>query len=272
MSSPRIGIFDSGVGGLSVWLEVRKLLPNVSISYLADQQFCPYGTKSDTEIRSRSQLIADFLLSQEKCQLLVVACNTATAAAIKSLRATFPDTPIVGMEPAVKPAALHTQTGHVGLLATAGTLRGRLFQETRDRFASHIELHTQVGDGLVELVEAGKADSQEAKALLTKYLQPMLAAKIDYLVLGCTHYPFLEPALHKILPADITVLNPAEAVARQVVRKFSAFPRVAAQNNPIDYFFSTAQPQLLAHMLNQLAIKGVTNTVKLHQKKPATRN
>lgn len=269
-----IGIFDSGIGGLSVWRELRRLLPDVPITYLADQQFCPYGEKSDAAIQERSRQITSHLLYEHHCQLVIVACNTATAAAIDDLRSHFPTTPIIGMEPAVKPAALRTQTGNVGLLATAGTLRGRLFRETRERFASHITLHTQIGHGLVELVETGKADSPEAEVILKHYLKPMLAANIDHLVLGCTHYPFLEPVLQKLMPASVRILNPADAVARQVLRKFER--RQLQKGTPTDLFLTTlpsgssALHRMVTHYLPQDNQTARFSSVSLNQTKKKT--
>ena len=214
MSNFPIGFFDSGVGGLSVWREIIKLLPHEHTIYYADSLHCPYGTKSPDEIIARANQIMEQLMAQ-KCKLVVVACNTATAAAIDYLREKYP-IPFVGMEPAVKPAALHSETGKVGVLATQGTFKGRLYHETLERFASNVQIIEQSGDGLVELVEAGKTDSEEAFALLQKYIQPMLDAGIDHLVLGCTHYPFLIPAIEKITNHKIVIVNPAPAIAQRV--------------------------------------------------------
>jgi len=209
-----VGMFDSGVGGLSVWREVVALLPGQNIMYVSDNAYCPYGSRPAEEVIERTKKISEYLIRQS-CSLIVVACNTATAAAIDALRAAFP-VPFVGMEPAVKPAALHSRTGVVGILATRGTFKGRLYQETLHRFASQIRVVEQTGDGLVELVEQGLADSPQALRLLRQYIAPMIEAGADHLVLGCTHYPFLIPAIQKITGPRVAILNPAPAVAKRV--------------------------------------------------------
>ncbi len=217
-SNPKIGIFDSGLGGLSVWLEVIKELPNTSIIYYADSGNCPYGNKSEAEITRLSKACTEFLLEQG-CEMIIVACNTATAAAIEILRATY-DVPFVGMEPAIKPAALQTQTGNVGVLATKGTLEGRLFNQTKSRYAQDVQVHIQIGEGLVELVENLEMNTPKAKDLLKQYLQPMLANNVDKIVLGCTHYPFLTPMIQQLVPKQVTIINPAPAVARQAKKRW----------------------------------------------------
>lgn len=208
-----IGIFDSGLGGLSVFSELIKALPNESFVYLADSGNCPYGSKPPEEIIRLSRDAVDYLL-KKGCKIIVVACNTATAGAIDWLRSNY-DIPFVGMEPAVKPAALNTKTKTIGVLATAGTFKGRLYIETSRKYASDINVCYQVGEGLVELVEDGKQNSYEAEQLLKKYIDPMIDCNIDQLVLGCTHYPFYKPLLKKILPPDVEIIDPAPAVAQQ---------------------------------------------------------
>ncbi|MDR3134458.1 MAG: glutamate racemase [Prevotellaceae bacterium] len=251
-SSAPIGLFDSGVGGLSVWREVVKLLPHEHTAYYADSAYCPYGQKQPGEIIERSSHIMDFLIGQQQCKLIVVACNTATAAAIDYLRATYP-LPFVGMEPAVKPAALHSVTGVVGVLATQGTFKGRLYHETLERFAGHIQILEQPGDGLVELVESGHAGSKEAQRLLEKYIRPMLRANIDHLVLGCTHYPFLIPAIRKITGDRITILNPAPAVAQRVKFLLSQNNLLNASGDEARHeFFSSGDLKTLRQLLQQL--------------------
>ncbi len=258
---PCIGVFDSGVGGLSVWRAIERLLPEVPTIYLADQAYCPYGDKSPERIAERSLAIARYLYGQG-CRLLVVACNTATAAAIGTLRHIWGGRmPIVGMEPALKPAVLQTQTGHIGLLATAGTLNGRLFRETKARFAEHVTVHSCIGHGLVECVEAGHIQTPQTMALLAQYLAPMLSDRIDHLVLGCTHYPFLIPALEELLPAGVVVVEPAEAVARQVARRwrYAIAPQEVTQHR----FGSTGQTDALARMLRTLGRKEIPTRVSL---------
>ena len=208
-----IGIFDSGVGGLSIWQEINKLLPGESTLYLADSKNAPYGERSREEILELSKKNTELLLSWN-CKLIVVACNTATTNAIDILRNTY-DVPFVGIEPAIKPAALQTKSGKVGVLATKGTLSSALFHNTAKMHASGITVIEKEGRGLVELIEAGKVKAGETKMLLKGYLQPMLDAGIDCLVLGCTHYPFLIPVLRELLPDDITIIDSGAAVARQ---------------------------------------------------------
>lgn len=212
-----IGVFDSGVGGLSVAREIMAQLPAQRLIYLADQAHAPYGQRSLAEIRTFSEGIARFLLAQG-AGLIVVACNTASAAALHWLRAQLPETPFVGMEPAVKPAASRTRTGHVGVIATAATFQGELFASLLDRYTSHVTVHTQVCPALVPLVEAGELDSARAWAAVQEYLAPLLAAGIDELVLGCTHYPFLRPLIEAVVGPNVELIDPAPAVARQVAR------------------------------------------------------
>lgn len=213
---PTLGFFDSGVGGLSVWREVSHCLPQLPTLYVADNAHIPYGPRPSAEIRAFAHGITRFLIGRG-ARLIVVACNTASAAALTSLRAAF-DIPFVGMEPAVKPAAANTQTKHIGVLATQGTLDGNLFRSTTQRYAQDVAVHVQVGDGLVDLVEAGQIDHPRTEALLRRYLQPMLEAQVDHIVLGCTHYSFLLPVIRRLVPPEVTIVDPAYAVARQVQR------------------------------------------------------
>ncbi|MEM9649629.1 MAG: glutamate racemase [Bacteroidota bacterium] len=208
-----IGLFDSGVGGTSIWKEVRQLLPNESTIYLADSKNAPYGVKSNETILDLSIKNTEFLLDYG-CKLIVVACNTATTNAIDYLRKHY-NVPFIGIEPAIKPAALHTMTKKVGVLATKGTLASSLFHSTSKLYAEGITIFEQEGTGLVELIEAGKSRSGETKALLETYVNPMLKEGIDRLVLGCTHYPYLIPLLTKILPPLVEILDSGAAVARQ---------------------------------------------------------
>jgi glutamate racemase len=208
-----IGIFDSGVGGTSIWKEIQKLLPNENTIYLADSKNAPYGAKTKKEILELSVKNTELLL-QENCKLIVVACNTATTNAIDYLRATY-EVPFIGIEPAIKPAALKTKTKKVGILATKGTLSSSLFHSTSKIFAEGITVLEQEGTGLVELIEANKVNSKTTTELLKQYINPMLEQDIDCLVLGCTHYPYLIPALRGLLPQKVTIIDSGEAVARQ---------------------------------------------------------
>ena len=188
-SSP-IGIFDSGIGGLSVWREIARQLPHEDTIYFADQIHIPYGPRSLQEIRSFSEAITRFLLKRGS-KIIIVACNTASAAALKHLRATFPDVPFVGMEPAVKPAAETTRTGVVGVLATPATFQGELFASVVERFANGVQLVKETCPGLVQQVEAGRLNTPDTRSMLDRFLQPIREANADAIVLGCTHYPFV---------------------------------------------------------------------------------
>ena len=215
-----IGIFDSGVGGLSVLREIRALLPCEDLYYLADSAHVPYGAKTADFIRERSGYLSQFLL-ERRAKAVVIACNTATAAAASLLRERL-DIPVVGMEPAVKPAAAATQTGVVGVLATVGTLKSAQYAGLLERFASDVQVITQPCPGLPELVEAGRLDSSETRTLLAGYLRPLLAAGADTIVLGCTHYPFLRPLIRELTGPSITLIDTGAAVAQQLRRVLAA--------------------------------------------------
>jgi len=212
-----VGIFDSGLGGLSVWREVARQLPCERTLYLADQAHVPYGSRPLAEVRELSRGIARFMLDQG-AKAAVVACNSASAAALHDLRRSFPDVPFVGMEPAVKPAVERTRTGVVGVIATQATFQGELFASLMERYAGDARVLSQVCPGLVEAVEAGAWDTAGTEALLRRCLSPLMAAGMDQLVLGCTHYPFLQPAIRRIVGAGVAIIDPARAVARQVAR------------------------------------------------------
>lgn len=208
-----IGIFDSGIGGTSIWKEITRLLPNEDTIYLADSANAPYGEKSPEKIIEFSIKNTELLL-KKGCKLIVVACNTATTNAIDYLRNNY-DVSFIGIEPAIKPAALKTLTNSVGILATKGTLSSTLFSKTSELFASNIKITEQVGTGLVQLIESGKLHSQEMDALLKNYLHPMLDNNIDYLVLGCTHYPYLIPQIQEIAGDKVQIIDSGLAVAKQ---------------------------------------------------------
>ena len=207
-----IGLFDSGVGGTSIWKEVHALLPNESTIYLADSKNAPYGQKTQEEIIELSKKNTEFLL-ENNCKLIIVACNTATTNAIKVLRATY-DIPFIGIEPAIKPAALHSKTQKIGILATQGTLNSELFHQTVALY-SDVKVVEQIGFDLVTLIENGEMHSKRMTQLLNDYLLPMVAQDIDYLVLGCTHYPYLIPQIKKIIPKHSKIIDSGEAVAKQ---------------------------------------------------------
>ena len=215
-----IGIFDSGIGGLSVFREIRKLLPEEKYVYFSDNAHCPYGEKSREYIVDRARAITRFLL-EKGCEIIVVACNTATAAAISTLREEFP-VKFIGMEPAIKPAAQSTKTGVVGVLATAGTLKATKYIDTRAKWAQNVRIVEHIGQGFVELVEKGVTTGPEAESTVRNSLIPLLEAGADKIVLGCTHYPFLSDTINKIAiesypDIEIEVIDPAPAVARHLM-------------------------------------------------------
>ena len=212
-----IGIFDSGIGGLTVLRAIRQLMPDEPLLYLADQAHVPYGQRPLEEVRHFSRVITQYLLDQGS-QLIVVACNTASAAALRYLRQVFPDVPFVGMEPAVKPAAEHTHSGVVGVLATPATFQGELYASVVERFGQGVRLLQHTCPGLVTQIENGALDSAETRRILEEALQPMLDQGIDTVVLGCTHYPFVIPLIQQITGPGVRVIDPAPAVARQVQR------------------------------------------------------
>ena len=212
-----IGVFDSGVGGLSVLRAIRQQLPAVPVIFLADQAHVPYGPRSLEQVRLFSEAITRYLLGRG-CKLIVVACNTASAAALHFLRQKFTDTPFVGMEPAVKPAAEQTRTGVVGVLATPATFQGALYASVVERFANGVTLLPHTCPGLVAQIEAGQLDTPQTRLILEDALMPMLAQGIDTVVLGCTHYPFVIPLIQEITGPGVRVIDPAPAVARQVGR------------------------------------------------------
>jgi len=243
-----IGIFDSGVGGTSIWKEINKLLPHENTIYLADSRHAPYGEKPPAEIVRLSIKNSQELIDRG-CKIIVVACNTATTNAIAVLRATF-DLPFIGIEPAIKPAALNTQTKAVGILATRGTLSSELFNRTSDSFAGDVNVIEIVGSGLVPLIERGALESKELRALLEKYMEPMVNANIDYLVLGCSHYPYLIPLLKEILPATVTIIDSGAAVARQTAEVLGRNDLLQKDNTtPRLQFFSNGSVGTLENLL-----------------------
>jgi glutamate racemase len=212
-----IGIFDSGVGGLSVLRAIRRELPNEGLLYLGDQAHVPYGTRPRDQIRDYAFAITEFLLAQG-AKLIVVACNTASAVALHELRLAFPEVPFVGMEPAVKPAAETTHTGKVGVLATPTTFAGELYASVVERFAQDVQLFQSTCPGLVAQIEAGDLDGPVTRQILEEALQPMLAEGIDTVVMGCTHYPFVIPLIESITGPGVRTIDPAPAIARQARR------------------------------------------------------
>ncbi|WP_420467971.1 glutamate racemase [Panacagrimonas sp.] len=214
-----IGVFDSGVGGLSVLRELQALLPAEDFIYYADSAHCPYGGQSATAIQARAVAITETLLAAT-CKLIVVACNTATIAAVESLRAAYPIA-FVGMEPAVKPACAQTRSGVVGVLATGAALAGEKFHHLIARHAGGVRVITQPCPGLVECVEAGELEGTRTQALVQRYVEPLRAAGADVVVLGCTHYPFLRPLIQRVAGAQVALIDTGAAVARQAQRVLS---------------------------------------------------
>lgn len=247
-----IGVFDSGVGGLSVWREIARQLPHHDTLYVADQAHVPYGPRPLEQVREFAEEIARFLLA-EGAAVIVVACNTASAAALHHLRATFPHTPFVGMEPAVKPAVQNTHTGVVGVIATPATFQGELFAALLQRFATDVHVLTRVCPGLVEAVETGALDTPATEALLHDCLQPLLDSGIDQLVLGCTHYPFLRPVIERIVGPAVEVIDPAPAVARQVGRTLARLgPQPPTDRLARHTFCTSGDPAVFAARVERL--------------------
>lgn len=210
-----IGIFDSGVGGLSVFREIVRILPEEKYIYWSDNAHCPYGEKSRDYIIDRARAVTSFLIEQG-ADIIVVACNTATAAAISTLREEFP-IPFIGMEPAVKPAAQATRSGVVGVLATAGTLKATKYIDTRAKWALDVKIVEHIGQGFVELVEKGNVSGPEAESIVEKSVRPLIEAGADTIVLGCTHYPFLAETIMKAAGTPVTLIDPAPAVAKHLM-------------------------------------------------------
>jgi glutamate racemase len=234
-STPRrtepIGVFDSGVGGLSVLRAIRRELPAEQIIFLGDQVHVPYGPRRLEEVRRFSEQITRFMLDQG-AKLIVVACNTASAAALHTLRDLFPQIPFVGMEPAVKPAAERTQSGVVGVLATPATFQGALYASVIERFANGVKVLQATCPGLVEQIENGCLEGDETRSILENALNPMMGQDIDTIVLGCTHYPFVIPLIQSIVGPRVNVIDPAPAVARQVQRLLAAGDILAPEDLP----------------------------------------
>ncbi len=245
-----VGVLDSGVGGLSVLREIHRLLPDISTIYFADQGHLPYGPRPAGEIRRFVDAIADFLIRQG-ASVIVIACNAASAASLHDLRARHPEVPFVGMEPAVKPAAEATQTGVIGVLTTQATANGDLYRRVLERYASRARVITQVAPELVTLVEQGRGDAPESQPIIQGYLQPMLDAKADQIVLACTHFPFLADAIRAL--AGVTLIDPSVAVARQAARVLP--PQILPADHaiaPRNVYFTSGDPAAFRLMLRQL--------------------
>jgi glutamate racemase len=245
-----IGVFDSGVGGLSVLHEMRRLLPHEDLCYVADSGHCPYGSKTEEYIRERSLCIAGWLIEGgAKC--IVVACNTATAAAAELLRATY-TVPIIAMEPAIKPAVVATHTGVVGVLATVGTSRSERLTSLIERFGPGVQVLTQPCPGLVEHIEAGDLRGDQVRALLEKYVTPLMERGADTLVLGCTHYPFLRPLLAEIVGPEVALIDTGAAVARRTRDLLVARGLLRTDGSGQEQFWSSGELTIAERVISYL--------------------
>ncbi len=216
-----IGIFDSGIGGLSVWREIAAMMPAEHVQYIADSAFVPYGVRPPQEIRARSIAVAGYLVDLGVKQV-VVACNTASAVAIDDLRQTYPYMTFVGLEPAVKPAVGMSMTGRVGVLATPRTVTGDRLRVLIEHWSDGVQVHTIAGNGMVELVEAGLLDGDEVDAVIGPILDPLVTEGTDVLVLGCTHYPFLRSAIERYVGTSVRVIDSGNAIARRTMSLLQA--------------------------------------------------
>ena len=251
MNKQPIGIFDSGVGGTSIWKEIHTLLPFENTIYLADSINAPYGPKGEERIKELCIKNTELLLNKN-CKLIVVACNTATTNAINYLRANY-TIPFIGIEPAIKPAALQTKTNAIGILATKGTLSSKLFHKTTNLFGNGINIIEQEGEGIVQLIETGKLYSDEMKGLLNIYLEPMIEANVDHLVLGCTHYPYLMPILLEILPKHVKIIDSGEAVAKQTKALLEKHQLLnTGCTKPKNQFYTNSNPEVMHLLLDNL--------------------
>ncbi|WP_334056665.1 glutamate racemase [Polaribacter sp. P097] len=254
-----IGFFDSGIGGTSIWKEVTALLPNESTIYLSDSKNAPYGTKNKDSILDLAIKNTEFLLNKN-CKLIVVACNTATTNAIDYLRANY-KIPFIGIEPAIKPAALKTKTKRIGILATKGTLNSALFEKTASTIDQQIIVKETIGTGLVELIEEGEIASKEMEQLLASYINPLVKENIDCLVLGCTHYPYLIPAIQKITGNQLEIIDSGQAVAKQtkaILQQHNLMHNGSASAK--HEFYINKDKSVLERILSSVTSKTITET------------
>lgn len=253
MKNNPIGLFDSGVGGTSIWKEVIKILPDENTIYLADSANAPYGEKDKQSIIELCIKNTELLL-EKGCKLIIVACNTATTNAIDYLRANY-KVPFIGIEPAIKPAALYSKSGAIGILATKGTLTSALFEKTAQTYTQNINTIRQDGEGLVPLVEKGDLDSEDLMNLLRQYLNPMLEQNIDHLVLGCTHYPYLIPAIKKIVGSEVQIIDSGEAVARQTKAILTQNNLLGSHDNPKHLLYTNEKVEILETLIQDIEIQ-----------------
>ncbi len=247
-----IGIFDSGIGGTSIWKEIHTLLPSEDTLYLSDSKNAPYGNKTKDAIIALAVKNTEYLLERNS-KIIVVACNTATTNAIKVLRQNY-DVPFIGIEPAIKPAALKTKTNTIGILATKGTLNSELFEKTSSNLSSNPIIIEQIGEGLVDLIENGKIHSDEMNRLLKKYLKPMMNANADHIVLGCTHYPYLKEKIQNIVGASVNIIDSGSAVAIQTKNILSEHNLlISGTRTPINKFLINKNKAVLTKILSDYA-------------------
>ena len=247
-----IGIYDSGVGGLTVLRAVRELLPHEGLLYFADQAKVPYGNRPLEEVRALAEGVTRYLM-ERGAKLIVVACNTASAAALKHLRALYPDFPFVGMEPAVKPAAEQTLSGKVGVLATPSTFQGEMYASVVERFAKDVQVFQATCPGLVRQIEKGYLRTPKTRMILEEALKPMLKEGVDTLVMGCTHFPFVIPLIREVAGEDVRVIDPAPAVARQVKRVLKGLSLSnTTDSSGVTIFLTSAEPHRFEILLEEL--------------------
>ena len=249
-----IGIFDSGLGGISVWQALYDALPFESLIYLGDGLRCPYGSRSEAEVRAFTEEAVERLLA-EGCKMIVIACNTATAVAIKYLREKYPNVPFVGLEPAVKPAALTTKTGIIGVLATERSLQGDHFRRAEAKYGEEVRILKAVGEGFVEAVEANEEQTPETADLVRKAVAPLVEAGADKIVLGCTHYPFLRDVIASVAGDGVEIIDSSEAVARRVATLLDENGIRAEEGAKAEYRFLTFADEAYAEKLRQKAFQ-----------------
>ncbi|EPR0422756.1 glutamate racemase [Enterobacter hormaechei] len=250
MKENLIGMFDSGLGGLSVWRELVASVPDVPALFVADQQHCPYGNLTEEAILNRSIAICDWLVSRQVTQI-VVACNTATSVAIERLRQRYP-IPIIGIEPAVKPAAAQTRSGKIAILATAATLRTEKYHQLNDRYGKTVEVYAVTPEGWVDAVEGHTHDQSEVREVVNRVIQPLLDDGVDQIVLGCTHYPFLRYLIEQIVPAGVTIHDPAPAVINHAASLMNGCSQPTERDREKYRFYTTGNTTRMKESLNRL--------------------
>ncbi|HHB51956.1 MAG TPA: glutamate racemase [Saprospiraceae bacterium] len=257
-----IGMMDSGIGGLTVANAVFRLLPNEDYIYFADAGHIPYGNKTVEQIQQYCLAITDFFL-KKNCKAIVVACNTATAAALPLLRKTYPEIPFIGMEPAVKPAVSHTRTHTIGVLATTGTISSKRYKSLTRKYANDIRVLQNPCTGLVPMIEAGKKNDPDVRALLQRVLSPMLEKNADTFVLGCTHYPFVRSVIERLVPKEATIIDPAPAIARQVRKILGESGKLTTNQNSQKQFFTTGNKKAMEWGLSEIMESAISEIIEI---------